>query len=104
MSYVAAQRTQEFGIRLALGADRSDVVRLMLGRAARLAAAGLLIGVAVAAVAMRLAASLLFAVGPLDPATFAMAAAALLLATLAGAAAPAWRASRVDAVHAIRAE
>jgi predicted permease len=104
MSYVAAQRTAEFGVRMALGARPSDVIRLMLGRAARLAVGGLLVGVVVAIAATRLAESLLFAVKPLDAATFAIAIAALLLATLAGAAAPAWRASRVDAVRAIRME
>jgi len=104
MSYVAAQRISEFGVRIALGARPSDVMRLMLGRAARLAAAGLLIGVLAAIAATRLAESLLFGVTPLDAATFALAIAAVLLATLAGAAAPAWRASQVDAVQAIRAE
>src|SRR5262249_6997337 len=104
MSYVAAQRTAEFGVRMALGARPSDVIHLMLGRAARLAVAGLLVGVLTAIAATRLAESLLFAVKPLDAATFALAIAALLLATLAGAAAPAWRASRVDAVQAIRME
>jgi ABC-type antimicrobial peptide transport system permease subunit len=104
MSYVAAQRTSEFGVRIALGARPSDVMRLMLGRAARLAAAGLIIGILAAIAATRLAESLLFAVKPLDASTFALATAGLLLATLAGAAAPAWRASKVDAVQAIRAE
>jgi ABC-type antimicrobial peptide transport system permease subunit len=89
---------------MALGARPSDVMQLMLGRASRLAAAGLLIGALAAIAATRLAASLLFAVKPLDVATFAIAIAGLLLATLAGAAAPAWRASRVDAVQAMRVE
>ena len=104
MSYVAAQRISEFGVRMALGARASDVVRLMLGRAARLAGVGLLIGVLAAVAATRLAESLLFAVKPLDPATFTAAIAGVLIATLAGAAAPAWRASRIDAVQAIRSE
>src|SRR5438270_1230914 len=89
MSYVAAQRTSEFGVRIALGATAGDVLRLMLGRAVRLAAGGLLVGAAVAIAVTRLAATLLFGVQPLDALTFAAAASALMAMTLIGPAAPA---------------
>jgi len=104
MSYVAAQRTPEFGVRIALGARRGDVAKLMLGRAARLGAAGLVAGLLVAGALSRLAASVLFEVRPLDPASYWSAALALLAMTLVAAAVPAWRASRVDPVSAIRSE
>ena len=104
MAYVAAQRTSEFGVRIALGARRSDVARLMLARAARLGLGGLLAGFLVAVALSRLAASVLFEIRPLDPASYWGAALALLTMTLLAAAVPAWRASRVDPVIAIRSE
>jgi ABC-type antimicrobial peptide transport system permease subunit len=104
MSYIGALRTAEFGVRMALGGRPADVLRLMLVHAARVAGAGLAVGVATAVAIAHLAASLLFEVKALDPLAFVAAAAALLLITLAGAALPAWRASRVDPVRAIRTE
>ena len=104
MAYAVAQRTREFGIRMALGADRRDIVRMMLAGGLRLTAIGLSLGVIVALALTRLLAGMLFGVSPLDATTF------LLVCTLlAGAAAlasylPARRATRVDPTIALRSE
>ena len=104
MSYTTAQRTAEFGLRVALGAESADVVRLVLARAIALAVVGVVIGLAMALASSRIAATLLFGIAGTDPLTYV----AVLLATMplvAGAAAvPAWRAARVDPVVALRAE
>ncbi|MEA2691579.1 MAG: hypothetical protein QOJ16_966 [Acidobacteriota bacterium] len=99
-----AERTREIGIRVALGAGRGDVLRMVLGQGAALAAAGVAIGTAAALAASRLLAGLLYGVGASDPATFA--AAALLLAGVALLASllPAARASRLDPVRALKEE
>jgi putative ABC transport system permease protein len=104
MAYSVAQRTQEFGIRMALGAASGDVVRLVLGHAARLAVIGVAAGALVAAAAARSIGTLLFGVSAGDAPTFA--ATALLLAAIAMLASylPARRAVRVDPVTALRAE
>jgi putative ABC transport system permease protein len=102
LAYSVQQRTREFGVRIALGASTPDVLRLVLGGAARLTAAGAAIGLALAAALTRFLTSLLFGVQPLDPVTFGGAAVVLALAALAAAAAPALRASRVDPVVAFR--
>jgi putative ABC transport system permease protein len=104
MSYVVTERHTELGVRMALGARPADVIGLMLGHAARVAAGGLVLGIAAAAAAARLASGFLFEVKPLDPMSFAAAALALLAMALLGAAVPAWRAGRVDPVEAIRRE
>ncbi|HUG01665.1 MAG TPA: ABC transporter permease [Longimicrobiales bacterium] len=104
MAYASARRTGEFGIRMALGAERADIVRLVLGRAAALTAAGAAVGVAVALGVTRFAASLLYGVPPNDPMTFA-ALALLLIGTgvLAGYL-PARRAAATNPMEALRAE
>ncbi len=104
MSYVAAQRTAEFGVRLALGAQPRDVVGLVLRRAGLLAAGGLALGAGAASALTGIVASLLFGVAPHDAVSFAAALAILAVITLLAAAVPAWRASRVDPVVALRAE
>jgi len=104
MSYVTAQRTAEFGLRMALGAAFGDVVRLVLGRAARLAAVGIVIGTALAVASSRIIGSLLFGVTPTDASTyFAVLLAAMPFVVIA-AAVPALRAARVDPMIALRAE
>jgi len=104
LSYIVAQRTSEIGIRLALGAQRAELLRLILIAGLKPAAAGLLLGLAGAAAATRLLRSLLYGVQPLDAAVFA--GVAILLLAVAGAACllPAWRASRVDPITALRYE
>jgi ABC-type antimicrobial peptide transport system permease subunit len=104
IAYIAAQRTREIGVRMALGAQASDVRRLFLGHGLKLVAAGLALGVAAALTLSRLMASLLFGVGPTDPVTYA--AVSLLLGTVALVATwlPARRAARVDPVVALRTD
>jgi putative ABC transport system permease protein len=102
LAYSVQQRTREFGVRIALGASTPDVLRLVLGGAARLAIAGAAIGLALAVALTRFLGSLLFGVQPLDAMTFGGAAAVLGLAALAAAAAPALRASRVDPIVTFR--
>ena len=104
VSYDVSQRTREVGIRMALGATRLDVLRLMLRRGVILTAAGAAIGLAGAAVATRLAESMLFEVAPLDPASLGSAAAVLAGVALAATWLPARRAAGVDPVEALRAE
>ncbi|HLE85100.1 MAG TPA: FtsX-like permease family protein, partial [Thermoanaerobaculia bacterium] len=98
------ERTREIGVRMALGADRRRVLRLVLGGGAALAGLGVALGLVGASLLTRLAASLLHGVRPLDPATFATVAAVLAAVALAAAALPAWRATRVDPVTALRQE
>ena len=96
VSYATQARTREFGIRMALGAQKANVRRLVLRRGARIAVVGLAAGLAVAAAASRLAAQLLFGISPLDPLSYTFAAAILAAAVLAASAVPAERAARVD--------
>jgi putative ABC transport system permease protein len=104
MAYAVADRTHELGLRVALGASKSDVLRLVLSETAAIALAGVLIGLAGAAAGARLIASLLFGVGPTDPWTFGAVAALLVAAALAASYLPARRAMRLDPMQALRAE
>jgi predicted permease len=104
MSYVVTQRTQELGLRMALGAAASDVARIVLGRAAVLAAIGLALGALLSAAASRLLENMLFGLKPSDPATWAMVLAAVACIALLAAAGPAWRAARIDPMVALREE
>lgn len=104
VSYSTEVRTRELGIRMSLGAERGDVLRLVLRQGAAIAAAGLGVGVAGALAAGRLLESLLFQVSPTDPATLAGAALVLALAVALAGLLPARRATRVDPAEALRAE
>jgi putative ABC transport system permease protein len=99
-----AERTHEFGIRLALGAQRADVLRLVLLQATRMTGIGVAIGLGVALASTRLMRTMLFDVGASDPATFADVAIALVLVALTACYIPARRAMRVDPVVALRHE
>jgi putative ABC transport system permease protein len=102
ISFGVAQRTREIGVRVALGATRRDVVRLVVGQGISFAAAGIAIGLLVAVATTGVLRSLLFGVEPTDPATFAAIVAMLILAVLAASWLPAQRAAGVPAVQALR--
>jgi putative ABC transport system permease protein len=104
MAYAVTERTHELGVRIALGADRRDVLRIVLGEAMSLAAAGVVLGLAGASAATRLIQSLLFGVTATDTATFAGIAALLVTTALVASYLPARRAMRVDPMVALRYE
>lgn len=103
-AYSVAQRTVEFGIRMAFGADRGIILGAILRHAAALACAGIVAGLALSLLLVRLVATMLVGVHPVDPLSMGVAAALLLFTALAAAAAPAWRATNVNPVEALRAE
>jgi putative ABC transport system permease protein len=104
ISYAVSQRTNEMGIRLALGAHVGDIMRLVLGESSRVVVVGVLLGIGSAIVLGRLVASLLYGVSPRDPLVFAGAAVLLLAIGLIASLVPAWRATRVDPSSTLRAD
>jgi predicted permease len=104
LSYMAAQRTREIGIRIALGAQREQVLKLMLADGIRPAIFGLAIGLAAGVEASRLLYSMLYQAPALDGTVFASVAIVLLLVAIIACMLPAWRASRLDAIEALRTE
>ena len=104
LAYLVTQRTTEIGIRIALGAQREQVMGLVLLDGLRPALAGLLAGVAGSFGAAQLIRSVLFGTSPLDASVFVSVIATLLLVAAAACALPAWRASRLDPMQALRTE
>ncbi len=102
MAYAVAQRTGEIGIRVTLGAQPLDIMRLVVGQGIAFAAAGLVVGSLAAAALARVVAAMLVGVGPADPVVYAAATGFTVFVTLASAAIPAWRALRVDPAVALR--
>jgi putative ABC transport system permease protein len=104
MAYAVTQRTQEIGVRMALGAQRADVLRLIMGLGLRLTCIGVLIGLIGALVSTRLLASLLFEVSATNPLLFALPGALLIAVTVLAAYLPGRRAASIDPMRALRAE
>jgi putative ABC transport system permease protein len=102
MSYSVAQQTREIGIRMALGAQRSDVLKMTVGQGLRLVLTGVAIGLATAFVLTRVMATLLFGVSPTDPLTFIGISIVLIGVALLASYIPALRATRVDPMFALR--
>jgi putative ABC transport system permease protein len=104
MSYSVSARTQEIGVRLAMGAERTDVIRMVLWQVARLVVVGVAIGVALLLGAGGALSGLLYGVSASDPLTIAVVSAALAAVALLAGWVPAWRASRVNPIQALRYE
>jgi putative ABC transport system permease protein len=104
ISYSVTQRTREIGIRVALGAQRSEILGLVIRHGMKLAALGAGGGLVVSLAVSRLLRSQLFEVSPFDPLTFAATALALVAAAFAASYVPAHRATRVDPIEALRYE
>ena len=104
LAYATARRTSEIGIRMALGAQRGDVLRLMLAQGGKISAVGIAIGSAASLGLTRLMAKLLYSVSAVDPATFAMMAFALALIPMVASYIPARRTLLVDPLIALRQE
>jgi len=102
LSYMVVQRAAEIGLRVALGAQRTDVLGLILGRGLSLALAGIGIGLAASAYLTKYLTSMLFSVQPLDAVTFAGVPAVLLLVSLIASSVPAYRAARLDPMKTLR--
>jgi putative ABC transport system permease protein len=102
MSYSVSQGTRELGLRMALGAGVKDLLGLVVSNALRLTAAGVVIGAVAAVMLTRLMGNLLYKVSPRDPIAFALALVVIAIASLAACFLPAWRATRIDPVQALR--
>jgi predicted permease len=102
MSYTVSQSTRELGLRMALGADASDLLRLVMSRGFALTAAGIIAGAGAALLLTRLMGDLLYKVSPRDPASFAEAFLIMTIVSLAACLLPAWRATRTDPLRALR--
>jgi ABC-type antimicrobial peptide transport system permease subunit len=104
ISYLASQRTHEIGVRMALGAERRDVLKMVVGEGAKMATIGIAFGLPAALGLTRLMADMLFGISPHDPLTFVGVAALLGFVALAACYIPARRAAKVDPMVALRYE
>jgi ABC-type antimicrobial peptide transport system permease subunit len=104
ISFFVVQRTQEIGIRMAVGASRADILRLVMTNALRLIVPGVFLGLALALALSRLLSSLLFNVGPHDPLTFAGVTGLLILVAILATLVPASSATRVNPTVALRCD
>jgi predicted permease len=104
ISYSVSQRTPEFGLRMALGAQQGDVLRLVLGQASRLALAGTVLGIVVSLGVVRVLRNLIYHVSPTDPETFLVVGTGVIVVALIACYIPARRATRADPMQALRAE
>src|SRR5205814_342849 len=102
MSYAVSQGTRELGLRMALGAGAKDLMRQVMSRGLLLTASGVAIGGVAAIMLTRLMGNMLYKVSPHDPLAFGMAFAVITIASLAACFLPAWRATRIDPVRALR--
>ena len=104
VSYAVGQRTHEIGVRMALGAARRDIARMVLGNGAGPVASGIVVGFGLALLATRFIAGLLFGVSARDPMTFVSVVPILAAVSIVACGIPAWRASRVEPAIALRDE
>jgi putative ABC transport system permease protein len=104
IAFLVAQRTQEIGVRMALGADKGDILRLVMGRSLRLILAGTAVGLLAALGATRVLSSLLYSIGPDDPVTFGLVTLLLVLVAIVAALIPARAATSVDPMIALRCD
>jgi ABC-type antimicrobial peptide transport system permease subunit len=104
MSYGVARRRNEIGVRIALGASQSRVMRMILTDVGRIVGAGVAVGVLLSFVVTKLVVSFLYEIKPNDPTTLAAAALVLIIVGLTAAAIPAWKAARLNPVSALRAD
>jgi len=104
LAYNAAQRTQEFGVRIALGANRRDLLALVFQHCLRLSGTGILVGVLASFVVTRALSALLYDTSPVDPGTFLVVPLILTLVAFGAALFPAWRVVRTDPITVLRAE
>jgi putative ABC transport system permease protein len=104
ITFLVAQRTQEIGVRMALGADRGDILRLVIGRSLKLIISGTALGLVAALSVTRVMSSLLYSIGPHDPVTFGLVTLLLILVALVATLIPARSATRVDPIVALRCE
>jgi putative ABC transport system permease protein len=104
IAFLVAQRTQEIGVRMALGAGRGDILRLVMGKSLRLIVCGVVVGLVASLAVSRVLASLLFSVGPHDPVTYVLVTLLLMVVALLATLIPARLASRVDPMVALRCD
>ena len=104
IAYLVAQRTQEIGVRMALGADKGDILRLVMGRSLRLILSGMVLGLLAALAATRVLSSLLYDISTHDPVTFGLAMLLLVVVAIVAVLIPARSATSVDPIVALRCD